>query len=499
MAEQTLKLHNDTQSVNGSAILGKLTGPCADIINPTRNGRKYTEALWDKTFKNPIVQEYFDCGGIFGELGHPADRSETDMEKIAICMPQPPVKDSKTGQLIGTWDILDTPNGRIAYALAKYGYKLGISSRGTGDVYTDTDGSEVVDEDTYDFQAFDLVLLPAVKTARLSVTESLTKGFKHTITESLAKASVDDRKIMMETLNNLNIDYSQSNKTVNNIDVADNDGISTMKQLQESLHKNKQLERQVANLKAQLSVGNTKVTRYEERIAQYKHSITNLTEAVRKSKAVETKYGRLLERYESSQAHTDKQDNKIAVLQEQLQSARMSDRELSESLRCKDDYIAQLEQENEVLRQQLKHSQDDSKDRQQALQEDLTRLKNRSNGLQEELGKKLKQSTKLVEKYKGVAKTAVNKYIESQAVRLGVDSNEVKNKLPENYSFDDIDTVCESLQDYNVSISNLPFRLDSRLGSKPKMKITESKETILPTGNFDDSVDDQLMNLANLN
>lgn len=38
---------DDSVKVNkrGEAILGRLQGPCADFINPTRNGRKYDESL----------------------------------------------------------------------------------------------------------------------------------------------------------------------------------------------------------------------------------------------------------------------------------------------------------------------------------------------------------------------------------------------------------------------------------------------------------------------
>lgn len=89
-----------TSSKNNPAILGTLTGPCADIIHPTRNERLYSDKLWENVFNNEIVKEYFEAGGVFGELGHPADRSETDMEKIAICMPEPPTKD-KNGLLMG--------------------------------------------------------------------------------------------------------------------------------------------------------------------------------------------------------------------------------------------------------------------------------------------------------------------------------------------------------------------------------------------------------------
>ena len=113
---------DDSVKVNksGNPILGRLQGPCADFLQPTRNGRKYDESLWEKVFSYPIVLEYFDCGEIPGELDHPTDRTETCSEKIAVMMPEPPKK-NKDGQLIATFDILDTPNGRITYTLAKYG------------------------------------------------------------------------------------------------------------------------------------------------------------------------------------------------------------------------------------------------------------------------------------------------------------------------------------------------------------------------------------------
>ena len=198
-----------TSSYDGNPILGCLEGPCADIINPTRNGRKYSDELWERVFANEVVKEYFACGGIFGELGHPTDRSETDMAKICICMPKPPVKDDQ-GRLMGRWDILNTPNGRILKCLCDYGFKMGISSRGTGDIVEDFDGNESVDPDTYQFEAFDAVLLPAVKSARLNlVKESVgNKTLKQALNESLQAATEEERKVMTETLDRLQIDYN---------------------------------------------------------------------------------------------------------------------------------------------------------------------------------------------------------------------------------------------------------------------------------------------------
>jgi hypothetical protein len=83
-------------------------------------------------------------------------------------------------------------------------------------------------------------------------------------------------------------------------------------------------------------------------------------------------------------------------------------------------------------------------------QKDLEQLKN-------QYSKKLEKQNKIIEKYQRVAKNSVKRYIESQAVRLGVKSDEIINRLPKNYSFNDIDMICEDLQEYKFNMSNLPF------------------------------------------
>ena len=202
-------------------IVGRLVGPCADFIQATRNGRKYSEELWENVFSNDLMKEKIKNRCCFGELGHPTDRTETDMEKIALCLAELPKKGSD-GKLYGVFDILDTPNGRILKALCDYGCNIGISSRGQGDLITDLDGNEAVDPDTYDCECFDAVLMPGVEAARLKyVTESLnkenSKGLKLALTESLKKASDDDRKIMEETLKDLNITLDEEEKSEDKI------------------------------------------------------------------------------------------------------------------------------------------------------------------------------------------------------------------------------------------------------------------------------------------
>ena len=205
-----LKLSTEApSSINGQPILCTLEGVIADFENPTRNDRFYSKRLWEKALKSSTVQEQIANGGIMMELNHPEDRDETDLSCVAAIMPElPQVCDD--GKLRAKVHVIDTPMGKIANTLARYGYKLGISSRGNGDV--DTNG--YVDEDTYELMCWDLVAMPSVKDARLSlVTESLHN--KGTLNESLSKivkdASDEDKKLITEKLAQLNITLTSEN------------------------------------------------------------------------------------------------------------------------------------------------------------------------------------------------------------------------------------------------------------------------------------------------
>lgn len=196
-------------------ILGRLVGICASFTAPTRNGRKYPEKLWENVFNDPIMKERIENGVCYGELGHPADREETDMEKIAVCMAEQPKK-GKDGKLRAVFDILNTPNGRILKSLCDYGSTLGISSRGSGDLETDFDGNESVNPDTYNCEGFDVVLIPAVKEARLQyVTEALdkkryNKTLREKLTESINKESEENQKVIQESLTTLGMTLDES-------------------------------------------------------------------------------------------------------------------------------------------------------------------------------------------------------------------------------------------------------------------------------------------------
>ena len=293
------KLSPEEQASRG--ILGRLKGVIADFKNPTRNGRKYTEQLWEKTFNDPIMQEKINNKCLFGELGHPAYRSEVDMEKIAICLAETPKKGT-AGKLYGIFDILATPCGKILKTLCDYGCNIGVSSRGNGDTFTDYDGQETVDADTFECECWDAVLLPAVKEARLKlVNESLNTDkikLKKALCEALESANDEDKQIMKNKLEELNIDYSTEQEDnnpekVDNISVneenekASDAGEPLVNALQEALKDKQNLEEQLTSLQEKLSVSYAKEAELKESISKYKFAVQSLTEAAKKVSPLE--------------------------------------------------------------------------------------------------------------------------------------------------------------------------------------------------------------------
>lgn len=476
------KLTEDEQRERG--ILGRLVGPIADTKNPTRNGRKYPKGVWEKVFSDPLVLEKIKNRCFFGELDHPSDRDETCSEKVAVCLAEPP-KEGKDGLLYGVFDIMNTPNGNILKAFCDYGTTVGISSRGTGDIIYDDDGEEVVDESTYDCQGFDIVLTPAMEQARLQyVNESLSKPntLRQALKESLNKANAKDKKIMEDTLNNLGINLkedinirkggninkvdSKKDDTKKDLAVKDNEANQLVSELKESLKSKVLLETKVQKLQEELAVSDTKVKQLNEDLNKYKELVVKLTKYASENKNLNGKVTSLEEQLESQDKTIKLQEKRISSLVEKVRVKDTNNSSLKES-------YTSTSNELNTLKENFKAKESKYNTQIKQLQEQLKESNSTSELREKELNSKLEKASKLVEKYKGFVNTTVDRYIESKAKMLGVIPNEIKNRLNESYTLDDVDKVCEDLQDFNLRISKLPFNVDRGV----KMSITESKRS----------------------
>lgn len=565
-------------------------------------------------FNSDIVKEQLANGGIFGEAGHPADREEVDIEKIAIAMPEAPKK-GKDGKLWAKFHILDTPCGRVLKTLCDYGYNIGISSRGTGDIIEGFDGDEV-DPDTYNFTCFDAVLVPAVKEARMNyVTESLGKKRCHQtlnqkLTESILKASDKDKKLMTEALDNLGIklneeavspegytaalralhdaieddtdtkglqkflcdmikqcqeiasDYDielncdqeldealhvqatpeieliykdkalkdliekdedthdalldacadalqdlgsekmsfhitydddiadwyimeckmdesikecdtvkecadKTNEAVTEEKQTEDVGVDPMvEQLQATLKENALLKKQMQELQDKLAVSGTEASKMNEELTHYKSATISLSAKAKEAKRLEKKVSTLNETVE-------KQAKDLrAKAAQKLQEGTKASKQLTMLTESVKQQKAEIQQLNEKLADAQANAE----------------LK------RSEYNKTITKAKTLIKEYKALAQDTVNRYIESKAVILGVSANEIKNRLTENYSIDEIDKVCDSLQSYQVNISKLPFNI-----SKKNVRVTESKKEALQVMSpFDDDIDEDLLALAKM-
>lgn len=205
---EPLQLLESTATPTGSytgVVLATLDGPVMDYVNPTRNVRLYEEELCDEVHDSDYVQELLDTKNALGEPDHPMryqNRLDIHYPEVSHAW-RNFRKVPESGCYYATFDILDTPNGRILKTLIDYGVKLGVSSRGSGRTIT-RNGRVVVDKNTYKFITFDIVCMPGNKIARLPVTnESVdsTKNLTEQVEQLLESKDLDLLKSIKPVLN----------------------------------------------------------------------------------------------------------------------------------------------------------------------------------------------------------------------------------------------------------------------------------------------------------
>ena len=148
-----------TSATANSSILGTFTGKCCDAAVFNNNDMKLNRQLFENLFASDEYKDAIDHGYYIGFLGHPEDPGCQDFEHACIVMKECHITDDD--EIEGTFDLIDTPVGRIAKSFIDAGVHWGISIRGAGDV--DAEGN--VDPDTFVFRGFDLVAFPAYNDA----------------------------------------------------------------------------------------------------------------------------------------------------------------------------------------------------------------------------------------------------------------------------------------------------------------------------------------------
>lgn len=154
MAKRAIKSSIGKANSNG-AILGTYTGKCCDAAVVNNNEMKLNRELFEKLLVSDEYKDAMEHRYYIGFLGHPEDPNCQDFKNGCIIMTSLEIQDND--EVLGTFDLVDTPVGRIVKTFKDAGVEFGISIRGAGDV--DAEGN--VDPDTFIFRGFDLVAFPA--------------------------------------------------------------------------------------------------------------------------------------------------------------------------------------------------------------------------------------------------------------------------------------------------------------------------------------------------
>lgn len=131
-----------------------LNGICMQSSIKNRNGRNYPLAEISAAVNN-AKQRIAESGGIFGELDHPQTLT-INSDRISHVITEMWMHGNDA---YGKAKLLNTPMGLIAQELLKSGVKIGVSSRGAGNV------NESGDVNGFQFITYDIVITPSAPNA----------------------------------------------------------------------------------------------------------------------------------------------------------------------------------------------------------------------------------------------------------------------------------------------------------------------------------------------
>ena len=131
-----------------------LNGICMQSSIKNRNGRNYPLSEIAAAVAN-AKQRIQECNGIFGELDHPQALT-INSDRISHVITEMWMNGNDA---YGKAKLLNTPMGLIAQELLRSGVKIGVSSRGAGNV------NESGDVQGFQFITYDIVITPSAPNA----------------------------------------------------------------------------------------------------------------------------------------------------------------------------------------------------------------------------------------------------------------------------------------------------------------------------------------------
>lgn len=446
-ANSGLRLITESTELNKKKInknaIGCMEGPCSDYSVETRNNNYYSRKLWENVLNSEYFKERMETKTLFGEVDHPEDRLELKAENAAICMTDCWFDDDKQC-LMGTFDILPTEKGKIVKALCDYGSVLGVSSRGIGDIEMDTEGRNIVNEDTYNFVCFDVVVQPAAARARQayegvkesaqtsaqplmsSLLESVSRATEESdlsfVTKIADKVNVPNKDELMEQVENKRTEIKNLSINAKTNDILQKD-------LQEAYERIAQLEEQVKKpivrdkTLSELTVIKGQLTKLSKMYEADNKKISNQYKSALEENA------NLRSNSQVSKARIADLEKTITDLQESLNSETKENARLNDAIEYSRSFVKECRRVIDGLKISNKK-----------LKESCTLLKKKS------LDSKIKsESAREINEFKEA-------YINLRESQYGIDLSTARRRLPEAKSVRDLDEFIS--QDISAATSS---------------------------------------------
>ena len=485
-----LSLQEGVQSKNPHC-LGTLRGPCADWGEATRNGNYYSRKLWENVFKDPLVKEALEDRVLLGELDHPQDRLEASASNACIVMTGYEF-DDENKVLLGEFDILPTPAGKVLKSLLDCGCKIGVSSRGEGDVTQDSEGRNVVAEDgSYYFVGFDAVAMPAVKKAKPALQESLKRStFKESISAQISEASTKSELELIKKV----LEATESPEVGSLIESIDNkskelEGTNSSSTLMEDLERSNQkvitLEEENKKLKRDLINSESRVKRFVESSMKRSTEVDELQTSLDKSKTVNKEL----------KSRLSEMLRKTESLEKEVRSLRDKNTELRESLRTNRSTLSESEARVKSLEESLARAQERCRSKVEeakSLREELQSVKSEYRSRLEEsyqdnrqISSSLRQAQKSLKESSSRTQETIKAYAEKLSRDKGVDSKRILESIKPGTTTSDIDKLVNEEVDRVARYRKVPVTNDTLLATLSEGKVSVS--TSRPRSTEEDS------------
>jgi hypothetical protein len=170
------------EAMNNPGQPFKVTGILQRKGRKNQNGRVYPDEILEREV-GKYLQTFVAERRAMGELDHP-ESSVVNLKNVSHNVVE---MHWHGDDLVGSVEVLTTPNGNILRELFRNGIKLGISSRGLGTLKKGVQEGTAIVGDDFELIAFDFVSNPSTQGAFMAPTGQVP------IAENMVKTPINNR------------------------------------------------------------------------------------------------------------------------------------------------------------------------------------------------------------------------------------------------------------------------------------------------------------------